>query len=185
MAEGYHVRMDASPDLRYPIGKLRIDPSFDAAARAPAIAAIASLPRELAGAVRGLTDAQLDTPYREGGWTVRQVVHHLADSHANAYIRCKLVASESHPILKGYDENAWSDMPDAKTLPVGVSLPIVEGLHGRWAAFLNALPAADFKRTGAHTENGSRTIDDLLQIYSWHGRHHVAHITELRKRNNW
>jgi hypothetical protein len=172
-------------DPRYPIGKLRIDPSFDAPARSAAIAAVASLPHELAAAVRGLDDAQLDTPYRDGGWTVRQVVHHLADSHANAYIRCKLVASEEHPPLKGYDENAWAEMPDGKTMPIDASLPFIEGMHGRWTAFLKSLPAADFKRTGRHSENGSRSIDDLLQIYSWHGRHHVAHITELRKQRGW
>lgn len=177
--------MDASVDVRYPTGKLTIDPTFDAGKRAAAIQAVSQLPGQLADAVRGLSDAQLDTPYREGGWTIRQVVHHLADSHANAYVRCKLVASEQHPMLKGYDENAWSDMADARTLPVSVSLSLVEGLHARWAAFLNALPAADFKRTGAHTADGSRTIDDLLQIYSWHGRHHVAHITELRKTRGW
>jgi uncharacterized damage-inducible protein DinB len=172
-------------DQRYPIGKLNIDPAFDAAARAAAIEAIARLPGELTTAVRGLDDAQLDTPYREGGWTVRQVVHHLADSHLNAYVRCKLIASEAHPPLKGYDDNAWSEMADAKTLPVSVSLQIIEGLHARWVAFLKSLAAADFARTGAHTENGSRTLDHLLQIYGWHGPHHVAHVTALRQRRGW
>lgn len=172
-------------DPRYPIGRLQKEASLDPSRRAAAIKEIAQLPAQLAAAVRGLSDDQLDTPYREGGWTARQVVHHLADSHMNAYIRCKLLVSEDNPPLKGYDENAWSAMIDARTLPVGLSLAMIEGLHARWARFLESLAQTDFTRPGVHSENGPYTLDTLLQIYRWHGRHHVAHITELRKRRGW
>jgi hypothetical protein len=177
--------MDSAVDLRYPIGKLKMDPAFDAAGRAAAVEAIARLPNELAGAVQGLDDAQLDTPYRDGGWTVRQVVHHLADSHINAYVRFKLVTTEDNPPLKGYDQKAWAQMIDSTTLPVGVSLPIIAGVHERWVALLHSLGPDAFGRTGVHSENGPVTLDHLLQTYSWHGRHHVAHVTELRKRRGW
>jgi len=172
-------------DPRYPVGDLKMDPHFDAGKRAAAIRDIAQFPDKLSAAVAGLNDAQLDTPYRDGGWTVRQVVHHVVDSHMNAYVRCKLMVTETDPPLKAYNEQTWAELPDAKTLPVSDSLHIVDGLHRRWVTFLESLAASDFARTGIHSERGPITIDTLMQIYGWHCRHHVAHITELRKRKGW
>jgi len=177
--------MEASVDSRFPIGRLNRVPALDAAGRAAAIDEIGRLPGQLASAVNGLTDTQLDTPYRDGGWTVRQLVHHLADSHMNAFIRCKLVVSEDGPPLKGYDQDGWAEMIDSTTLSIAPSLAIVDGMHQRWATFLRSLAPEAFARPGVHSENGPLTLDTLLQIYSWHGRHHVAHITELRKRRGW
>ena len=177
--------METTTDPRFPIGRLQRVPALDAAGRAEAIEHIAGLPALLGPAVRGLSDEQLDTPYREGGWTVRQLVHHLADSHMNAFLRFKLVVTEDNPPLKGYDQNAWADTVDGRTLPIAPSLAILEGMHARWAEFLRALGPEAFARPGLHSENGSITLDTLLQIYSWHGRHHVAHVTELRKREGW
>ncbi|MFO1077202.1 MAG: putative metal-dependent hydrolase [Planctomycetota bacterium] len=166
-------------DPRYPIGKLATKGPLSSAARAAAIAQIAALPAALHDAVRGLSPERLDTPYRDGGWSVRQVVHHLADSHVNAYVRHKLVASSARPVLQGYDENAWAAMPDANG-PIGGSLLLVQSLHDRWTQFLRTLPASAFTRVGRHTENGPVTLDDLVATYAWHGRHHVAQITTLR-----
>jgi len=177
--------MEVPDDVRYPIGRLPVRPPLSAAERAAAIDAIAELPEILHAAVDGLGNAQLDTPYRDGGWTVRQVVHHLADSHIHAYVRCKLVAAEDNPPLKPYDDNVWAAMPDAMSLPVAGSLHLLQGLHERWATFLRSLDDASFMREGQHPHNGSMTLDRLLQVYSWHGRHHVAHITALRHRSGW
>jgi hypothetical protein len=177
--------METTTDPRFPIGRLQRVPALDAAGRAEAIEHIAGLPALLGPAVRDLSDEQLDTPYREGGWTVRQLVHHLADSHMNAFLRFKLVVTEDNPPLKGYDQNAWADAVDGRTLPIAPSLAILEGMHERWAEFLRSLGPEAFARPGLHSENGAITLDTLLQIYSWHGRHHVAHITELRKRQGW
>jgi hypothetical protein len=174
--------MDES--LRFPIGRLTRQPALDPEGRAAAIAEIGRLPAALSHALQGLTGPQLDTPYRDGGWTVRQLVHHLADSHVNAYVRCKLIVSEDNPILKGYDQDAWSAMADA-TLPVEVSLALLENVHARLLRFLGSLDAPAFGRPGVHTEDGPVTLDMLLQTYSWHGRHHVAHITALRQRRGW
>jgi uncharacterized damage-inducible protein DinB len=172
-------------DLRYPIGKLTMDPALDPVRRAAALEDIAAMPEKMKTAVRGLDAAQLDTPYREGGWTVRQVVHHVVDSHMNAYIRCKLIATEPDPPLKAYDEKQWSELADARTMPIDVSLSIIDGVHQRWITFLESLEPADFARTGIHSERGPMSIDMLLQMYGWHSRHHVAHITELRRRMAW
>lgn len=177
--------MSTAVDPRYPVGNLKLDPHFDATKRADAIHNIEQLPAKLSAAVAGLNDAQLDTPYREGGWTVRQVVHHVVDSHLNAYVRCKLMVTETNPPLKAYDEKTWAELPDSKTLPVSHSLGIISGLHARWTTFLQSLKPTDFARTGIHSERGPITIDTLMQIYGWHCRHHVAHITELRKREGW
>jgi uncharacterized damage-inducible protein DinB len=171
-------------DVRYPIGPVSIVASYDPASRAAAIARIAALPTRLHEAVRGLSATQLDTRYRDGGWTLRQVVHHLADSHLNAYVRFKLVATEIDPPLKVWDENAWAALPDARG-PIGGSLLLVTSLHERWTQFLRELPAAAFARTGMHAQRGPLTLDALLSIYSWHGDHHAAHITELRRRMGW
>ena len=175
---------DIAVDVRYPIGDARLPARFDAAARAAAIAQIGALPSQLHDAVRGLGPMQLDTPYRDGGWTVRQVVHHIADSHLNAYVRHKLVATEQAPPLKAYDENAWAALADAQGA-IGGSLLLIEALHARWVAFLRALPEAAFARTGVHDERGPMTLDDLVALYAWHGRHHVAHITSLRSQRGW
>lgn len=167
-------------DPRYPIGPLTKLGPLTPAERTTAIAQIAALPGALHDAVRGLSAEHLDLPYRAGGWSLRQVVHHLADSHINAYARHKLVASSTDPVLQGYDENAWAGMPDANG-PIGGSLLLLQSLHERWTTFLRSLPAAAFARTGRHSESGTRSLDDLVAIYAWHGRHHVAHITTLRR----
>ncbi len=171
-------------DPRYPIGRVELTGALLPPQRAAAIAAIAELPFRLHDAVRALDQQQLDTPYREGGWALRQVVHHIADSHVNAYVRHKLVATEQDPPIKAYDENAWARLADANAA-IGVSLQLVQAVHERWAAFLRSLPAAAFARACTHSERGRLTLDDLLAIYAWHGAHHVAHITSLRAAKNW
>jgi len=146
---------------------------------------IAAAPRALAAAVKGLTNAQLDTPYRDGGWTPRQIVHHIADSHMNAYIRFKLGLTENNPTIKPYDEKTWAETIDSRTTPVDVSLPLIEGLHERWTQLLRSFDSTTYARTVMHPERGPMTLSDLLQLYSWHGRHHTAHITGLRQRMGW
>jgi hypothetical protein len=135
--------------------------------------------------VAGLNDSQLDTPYREGGWTVRQVVHHLADSHANSVIRFKLALTEDWPTIKPYNENTWAQLPDSKSLPVDSSLTFISAMHERWVALLESMSEADFERGYVHPERGRQNLLTALGIYAWHGRHHTAHITSLRARNNW
>src|SRR6202165_30510 len=141
------------------------------------------------GAVRqlvgGLSDAQLDTPYRDGGWTVRQVVHHVPDSHMNAYTRVKLALTEHEPTIKPYDEAAWAKLNDVRDTPVETSLLLLDTLHARWGTILSAMTEADFARTLVHPDHGVMTLDWLIAMYAWHGRHHVAHITSLRGRNGW
>jgi uncharacterized damage-inducible protein DinB len=172
-------------DLRYPIGKWQRQETIDAATRAALIDAIAAAPAALAAAVRDLSEAQLDTPYREGGWTPRQIVHHLADSHMNAYVRMKLAATEENPTIKPYLEGAWARLPDAMDADVTASLGLLDALHARWVAFARALRPADFERTLLHPERGPMTIDRSLALYAWHGPHHVAHITGLRRERGW
>jgi uncharacterized damage-inducible protein DinB len=172
------------PDLRYPVGRVERRSTLSPEQRSAAIDALAAAPAALEAAVRGLSDAQLDTPYREGGWTVRQVVHHVADSHMHAYMRIRFALAEDNPTIKPYDENAWVGLPDS-TLPPAVSLELLRALHTRLVAMLRALPAQAFARTLLHPENGPMTLDSMLNVYSWHGRHHTAHITELRKRKGW
>src|SRR5687767_8793097 len=172
-------------DLRFPIGPFEPVEPATPAIRGAAIADIAALPSQLRAAVTGLTDQQLDTPYRDGGWTVRQVVHHLADSHINGFIRVKLALTEDHPTIKPYDENLWARLPDAR-LPIDVSLPLIEAVHARWVVVYRGMSPADFARTFFHPESGiTFTLDRHVQDYSWHGRHHVAHITALRQRLEW
>lgn len=171
-------------DPRYPIGPFVPPGSLSPAARAEAIAAIARVPERLHEAVRGLDDAQLDTPYRPGSWTLRQVVHHLADSHLNAYVRCKLTVSEDNPVIQNYDEAAWAAFADANG-PIGASLLLTHALHDRWVAWLRSQPASAFARSCAHTERGNLTLDDLLATYAWHGPHHVAQIATLRRSKGW
>jgi uncharacterized damage-inducible protein DinB len=171
-------------DPRFPIGKVELPGALAPAARAAAIAALAELPFRLHDAVRGLDQQQLDTPYRDGGWTLRQVVHHVADSHVNAYVRHKLALTEHEPPIRAYDENEWAKLADANA-PIGSSLLLVQALHDRWATCLRALPPAAFARTCTHSERGALTVDDLVALYAWHGMHHVAHITSLRRTNGW
>ena len=171
-------------DLRYPVGEFAIPASVTPEMRAAAIGNITELPARMRDAVRGLSDAQLDTPYRPGGWTVRQVVHHVPDSHMNAFTRLKLALTEDNPTVTPYDEKLFAQLPDAR-LPIEPSLALLDGLHARWAALLQALTPQQFARPWFHPEIGAITVDYLLQTYGWHSRHHVAHITGLRKREGW
>lgn len=175
----------AEPDLRYPIGKIVRTPQLTAVERRAAIDAIADAPRALRAAAGNLSDTQLDTPYRADGWTVRQVVHHVADSHMQAYSRFRFALTEDNPTIKPYDEAKWAELVDARTAPVNVSLDLLDGVHARLVTLLRSLAESDFQRTLHHTENGSMTVDALLGMYSWHGRHHVAHVTSLRDRMHW
>jgi hypothetical protein len=172
-------------DLRYPIGRVGKAGASDASIRAAQIQTLHALPERLRAAVAGLKDAQLDTPYREGGWTVRQVVHHVADSHAMAYIRCRLGLTEDWPTINPYNEAAWANLPDSRLLPVESSLAIVEGLHARWTTLFGSLSDEDFQKGYNHPERGRETLARGLEIYDWHSRHHVAHITGLRTRQGW
>jgi hypothetical protein len=170
--------------LRYPIGRFSMPELSTPASRAAQIETLRLLPERLRAAVAGLDDAQLDTPYREGGWTLRQVVHHLADSHANGYIRFKLALTEECPDIVVYKEAAWARLPDSR-LPIEPSLLFIEGLHARLAALLLSMTEADFARGFNHPERGRVTLADNLAIYDWHARHHTAHITSLRARQGW
>lgn len=172
-------------DLRYPIGKFNPKPSITAEERQALIQQIEEAPAKLREAVKGLDNRQLDTPYREGGWTVRQVVHHLPDSHLNSYLRFKWTMTENQPTIKAYEEQLWAELVDAKSGPTEISLVLLEALHKRWVLFLRSLTPADFAKTFIHPENGLMNLDRLVQLYAWHGRHHVAHITSLRERMKW
>ncbi len=172
-------------DPRYPAGKFSWPKEVTEDDRKQFIAQIEEAPAKLRAAVTGLTDAQLDTPYRDGGWTVRQVVHHLPDSHLNAYIRFKLALTEDEPTIKPYEQQLWAELPDSKTAPIDMSLDLLESLHQRWVLTLRAMTPADFARTLRHPELGVVRLDRYLASYAWHGRHHVAHITELRKAKGW
>ena len=171
-------------ELRYPTGKWIKVPNLDAAGRSAMIDGIANVPASLGAAVKGLTDAQLDTPYRPGGWTVRQLVHHVADSHMNGYIRLKLGLTEENPTIKPYDQDRCAELPDSR-LPIEVSLRLLDSLHERWSVIWRSLRESDFSRTFTHPEIGLVTLDRHLQLYGWHSRHHVAHITALRQREGW
>ena len=177
----YNLRMT---DLRFPIGEFVMPVPVTPKLRADAIAAIAELPVKMRDAVRGLSEAQLDTPYRPGGWTVRQVVHHVPDSHLNAYVRVKLALTEDNPTIKPYDQDAFAGLPDQR-LPIDVSLSLLDSLHARWVVVLKALTPQQFARPLYHPEIGAITIDYQVQTYGWHSRHHVAHITRLREREGW
>jgi uncharacterized damage-inducible protein DinB len=171
-------------DLRFPIGKFSPPASSMPGVRAAHIETLRRLPERLRAAVSGLNDAQLDTPYREGGWTVRQVVHHVPDSHGNCYFRFKLALTEDWPTIKPYDEAAWTNLPDSR-MPVDVSLSMIEAVHGRWVALLESLSDADFQKGFEHPEHGRQNLAKVLAIYDWHSRHHTAHITSLRARQGW
>jgi uncharacterized damage-inducible protein DinB len=173
-----------TPDPRYPIGEFTFSSTITPDTRNEAIGAIAALPAWMREAVRGLSDSQLDTPYRPGGWTVRQVVHHVPDSHLNAYIRLKLALTEDNPTIKPYDEKEFAKLADQR-LPIETSLSLLDALHVRWMAVWTSMAPAQFTRPLYHPEIGPITIDYLLQLYGWHSRHHVAHITRLREREGW
>lgn len=162
-------------DRRYPIGQHVHRASHTPESRAAAVRRVAVLPQALRAAVQGVPDVVFDTPYREGGWTMRQVVHHLPDSHMNAFIRLKLALTEHDPIVKPYDEEAWSRLEDAKSTPISVSLDLMDGIHDRMVRVLQAMVPADFTRRYLHPVNGPTTLDQMLELYAWHGDHHVGH----------
>jgi uncharacterized damage-inducible protein DinB len=175
----------SEPDLRYPIGRLARKVSLTPTERQVAVDAIAVTPANLRQAVEGLSDSQLDTPYRPGGWTVRQLVHHVADSHMNAYARFRLALTEQNPTIKPYDEAKWAELSDARTLPVAVSLSLLDAMHDRWVTLLRSMSSEDYQRGLNHPDNGPMTVDALLNVYAWHGSHHTAHVTALRERMKW
>lgn len=177
--------MPGMADLRYPIGPFDAPSTFTAADRTGAITVLAELPARLRLACAGLTHAQLDTPYRPGGWTVRQVVHHTADSHLNAYLRTKFALSDDNPTIRPYPEAIWAEMADGKSAPVSMSLDLLDALHGRWVLLLRSLTPEQCARTLHHPERGAMSIDDVLAMYTWHSRHHTAHVTALRDRERW
>jgi uncharacterized damage-inducible protein DinB len=163
-------------DLRYPIGKPDWKSPMADAHRASALRDIEALPGQLRAAVEGLSEAQLDTPYREGGWTIRQVVHHLADSHINSYLRVRFALTQENPTIMPYPEALWAELEDARCAPVELSLRLLEGLHARWHRLLAGLDEAGRARTMIHPENGAMTVEQVIALYAWHGRHHLAHI---------
>jgi len=179
---------DNVPDLetlRYPIGRFEPAGRIPAAERAAFLDSIAATPARLRDAVAGLSDAQLDTPYREGGWTVRQLIHHVPDSHLNAYTRFKLALTENNPRIKPYEEAEWAKLEDSRTTPVATSLALLDSLHERWDRLLRSMRDDDFQRTLDHPEMGTLSLDTMTRLYEWHGRHHVAHVTRLRERMGW
>ncbi len=171
--------------LQYPIGKFSFKDDMTPDKRNNCILDIESTPAKLREAVKGLTDEQLDTPYRSEGWTVRQVIHHIADSHINAYVRMKLALTETEPTIGTYEEKEWAKLYDVFQTPIEVSLNLLESLHKRWVVLLKSLTEADCKRNFIHPESGLKTVDWLIALYAWHGNHHTAHITSLRKRMLW
>ncbi|HEV8131997.1 MAG TPA: bacillithiol transferase BstA [Acidobacteriota bacterium] len=172
-------------DLRYPIGEFKMPAAITDEQRKRFIDEIAETPAKLRAAVGGLSSEQFDTPYRPGGWTVRQVVHHLPDSHLNSYIRFKLALTEDEPLIRTYDQESWARLEDGRTAPPEISLALLESLHKRWVLLLRSLKPTDFSRKFRHPEWGVLTLDQNLSLYGWHGQHHVAHITSLRERMGW
>lgn len=173
------------PDLQYPIGKFQKPEETTPEQRRQWIAEIAAAPAAFRAAIAGLSPEQLDTPYRPGGWTVRQVIHHVPDSHMNSYVRFRLALTEDDPTIKPYNEATWARLPDARSAPVEASLALLESLHARWVLLLEAMGPAEFLRTFQHPERGPARLDRDLALYAWHCRHHVAHITSLRERMGW
>lgn len=171
-------------DLKYPIGKFQFDGEITESVIKDWINEIEELPRLLIDAVKDLDKEQLDTPYRSEGWTVRQVIHHLADSHMNAYVRFKLALTEETPVIKTYDEAKWAELSDYN-LPIEISLSLLDALHRRWTNLLRNLNSGDLEKTFIHPDSGEVSVGKNIGIYAWHGRHHLAHITSLRSRNGW
>ncbi len=172
-------------NVRFPIGRFEEDPQPSRAKHKGWVDQIGAVPGEMRALVQDLSERQLDTPYRPDGWTVRQVVHHLADSHLNAYVRTKLALTEDEPTIKPYDQALWAELPDASAAPIESSMSLLEALHARWVVALRALDGEAFKRTLNHPEHGVITISWIVQIYSWHGRHHIAHVNALRNKMGW
>lgn len=172
-------------NLQYPIGRFLAPTFVTAVDRAKWLRAMADAPAQLRAAVAGLDDEQLNTSYRPGGWTLRQLVHHLADSHLNSYVRMRLALTEDHPTIRPYNEKSWAKLEDAKSAPIGMSLDLLDALHRRWLALLADLSAREWRRTYFHPETGDMTLEAVLALYAWHGRHHTAHITSLRQREGW
>lgn len=172
-------------DPRYPIGKFSFNGSLTPEQKQQFLNDIEQTPAHLRAAVKGLSDAQLNTPYRDGGWTVRQVVHHVPDSHMNSYIRFKLALTENEPTIRPYMEDRWAELPEARSAPIEVSLALLDSLHGRWMLFLRKLTDADWKRNFRHPDLGLISLEKTLALYAWHGRHHVAHVTTLKEKMGW
>jgi len=171
--------------LQYPIGRFSAPAFVTASDRAKWLRAISDAPAGLCAAVAGLSGEQFDTPYRPGGWTVRQVVHHVADSHLNSYVRMRLALTEEHPTIRPYDEKSWANLGDARAAPAGISLDLLDALHRRWVALLSGLTPEEWRRGYFHPESGDMALETVLALYAWHGRHHTAHITSLREREGW
>lgn len=172
--------------LKYPIGKRNYAGSLSDIELAADIKTVEELPNRLRTEVSHLSQDQLDTPYREGGWTVRQVVHHLGDSHMNAFIRCKLLLTEQEPTIKAYNEAAWAEKEDCINMPIAPGLNLLEALHQRWVVLLKSVSQVDLQRTYLHPQYGKVfTLLEAINLYAWHSRHHLAHITELKNRNSW
>jgi len=172
-------------DPRFPIGKFSFEGPLTPQQKQQYLNDIEQTPARLRAAVQGLADEQLNTPYREGGWTVRQVVHHLPDSHVNSYVRFKLALTEDEPTIRPYMEDRWAELPEARSAPIEVSLALLDSLHERWMLFLRSLSDADWKRSFRHPELGLMSLEKTLALYAWHGRHHVAHVTALREKMGW
>ncbi len=172
-------------DPRYPIGKFTFDGTLTTDQKKQYLNDIQQTPAQLRAAVAGLSEQQLNTPYREGGWTVRQLAHHVPDSHMNAYIRFKLALTENEPTIRPYMEDRWAELPESKQEPIEVSLALLDSLHQRWAMVLRNIADADWKRNFRHPEMGLLSLEKTLALYSWHGRHHVAHVTSLREKMGW
>ncbi len=173
-------------DPRYPTGKFSRPSTLTPQERIAAVEAIAELPQKLRAATRGLSEAQLDTCYREGGWTLRQTVHHVADSHMQASGRIRMAVTEDWPAVSAYKENLWAELIDARTLPVEISLQMLDSIHSRWVAVLRSLEETDWSKRGyKHPESGDQSLEQVAALYAWHGRHHTAHITHLRERMGW
>jgi uncharacterized damage-inducible protein DinB len=172
-------------DPRYPIGKFNGQAPANEAERQRLIDEIEEHPGKLQAAIKGMSSEQLDTPYRDGGWTVRQVIHHVPDSHLNSYVRFKLALTEEEPTVKTYMEDRWAELKDSKLTPIEVSLTLLESLHKRWVQLLRSLSPAEWQRTFRHPELGPMTLDKTVALYAWHGKHHVAHITNLREKMGW
>lgn len=176
----------AAPDsLSFPVGKFQAPAAFSPEIRGTAIETIRRLPSALVEATAGLSQKQLEMPYREGGWTLRQVIHHVADSHMNAYIRTRLALTEDWPTIKPYEQDLWANLADARTLPVDVSLTLLDALHTRWVGLFASFTEADWKRGYNHPESGRQTLEHVLTLYAWHSHHHTAHVTGLRQRLGW
>lgn len=171
--------------LKYPIGKYQLEEKINKTSIENWIKEIESLPQKLSDAVKSLSADQLQTPYRPDGWTIQQVIHHIADSHMNAYLRFKLALTENKPMVKPYDEKLWAELPDSKLVDINVSLDLIKSLHKRWTILLRQLSEEELKKEFLHPESGMKNLKETICNYAWHGNHHLAHITSLKQRMNW